>query len=243
MVSSATTQSPASARNASGFQAPEGIERIDAYLSVLAQRPDLVDDRTDMPVVTDRDTLVAFARSTGAAIGLVLITPFNLTLVDLVDIDGVLHPYARIIPAEAGGGVSVVACAISGAGRETTMLLVEQFRHATGRYHLELPRGFAHPGTSLAASARAELREETGYDAGQTRLLGEAFTDSGYLQQKMAVFCCTDLTFVGHRREPLERIRSVEAVRLIDLPALVRAGTVADAYVLQAAALLAMERH
>jgi 8-oxo-dGTP pyrophosphatase MutT (NUDIX family) len=47
------------------------------------------------------------------------------------------------------------------------VLLVRQFRHGTREVSLELPGGVVEPGQSPLETARRELMEETGYEAGE----------------------------------------------------------------------------
>jgi ADP-ribose pyrophosphatase len=56
------------------------------------------------------------------------------------------------------------------------LVMIEQFRHGTNTVELEIPGGTidAKDSTPLAAGLR-ELREETGYEAEEARLLGEIF--------------------------------------------------------------------
>ncbi len=56
---------------------------------------------------------------------------------------------------------------------DNRIVLVEQYRHAAGESHLEIPGGSTHPdqeGPQLAAER--ELLEETGYRAMDVRLIG-----------------------------------------------------------------------
>ena len=64
-------------------------------------------------------------------------------------------------------GVAVVA--LTDDGR---LLLVEQFRHGTRELSLELPSGLVDEGETPEAAARRELREETGFEGGEPRVLG-----------------------------------------------------------------------
>ncbi|MEZ5229157.1 MAG: NUDIX hydrolase [Acidimicrobiales bacterium] len=146
-------------------------------------------------------------------------------------------PYSRMIPAERGNDDAVVAFAVTGDRDDLSVLLIEQFRHATGRYHLEVPRGAAQPGMSLAQTAAAELSEETGYRANRVRLLGTTYTDTGILTQRMAIHLLTDLTYVGVVHEELELIRSVRAVPLDEVIRLAARGEITDGYLLQALAM------
>lgn len=78
--------------------------------------------------------------------------------------DGELHTFQV---AESPGGVAVIA--LTGDGR---MVMVEQFRHGPRRAGLELPSGVVDEGEGPEEAARRELREETGYEGGEPRVLG-----------------------------------------------------------------------
>ncbi|MDR2301513.1 MAG: NUDIX hydrolase [Deltaproteobacteria bacterium] len=51
------------------------------------------------------------------------------------------------------------------------VVLVNQFRHGTGEFSLELPGGVNEPGHSALETARRELMEETGYSSEDITLL------------------------------------------------------------------------
>lgn len=69
--------------------------------------------------------------------------------------------------AVSPGGVAVLA--VTDDGR---LVMVEQFRHGTRALSLELPSGVVDEGESPEEAARRELREETGYEGGEPRVLG-----------------------------------------------------------------------
>ncbi|MDR1657413.1 MAG: NUDIX hydrolase [Deltaproteobacteria bacterium] len=54
---------------------------------------------------------------------------------------------------------------------EGKFLLVDQFRHGSRDFCLEIPGGVVEPGQSLEETARRELMEETGYSAARLELL------------------------------------------------------------------------
>jgi 8-oxo-dGTP pyrophosphatase MutT (NUDIX family) len=78
--------------------------------------------------------------------------------------DGEAHTFHV---AESPGGVAVVA--LTDDGR---LVMVEQFRHGTRRLSLELPSGVVDDGEEPADAARRELREETGFEGEEPRVLG-----------------------------------------------------------------------
>jgi ADP-ribose pyrophosphatase len=92
------------------------------------------------------------------------------------------------------GAVAVVA--IDDADR---VLMVRQWRHATGGPLLEIPAGTLdrHPDGSLedhAVAAARELEEETGARAGTWRYLGSFYTAPGFTSELMHLYLATGLT-------------------------------------------------
>lgn len=92
------------------------------------------------------------------------------------------------------GAVAVVA--IDAADR---VLMVRQWRHATGGPLLEIPAGTLdrHPDGSIedhAVAAARELEEETGARAGSWRYLGSFYTAPGFTSELMHLYLATDIT-------------------------------------------------
>jgi ADP-ribose pyrophosphatase len=92
------------------------------------------------------------------------------------------------------GGVCVVAI-----DAQDRVLLVRQWRHATGRPLLEIPAGTLDrdaAGTveDHAGAAARELEEETGTRAGSWRYLGAFYTAPGFTSELMHLYLATDLT-------------------------------------------------
>ena len=62
------------------------------------------------------------------------------------------------------------------------LVMVEQFRHGSNTVELEIPGGMMDPGeTDPVATAVRELREETGYEGGNPRLLGKIWSNPAIL--------------------------------------------------------------
>lgn len=59
---------------------------------------------------------------------------------------------------------------------ERQLVMVEQYRHGSNTVELEIPGGMIDPrDVSPVAAGERELREETGYEGEQARLIGEIF--------------------------------------------------------------------
>ena len=58
--------------------------------------------------------------------------------------------------------------------KEGELVMIEQFRHGTEEMNLELPGGIIDKGEEAEASAKRELREETGYSSDKWILLGSS---------------------------------------------------------------------
>jgi ADP-ribose pyrophosphatase len=111
-----------------------------------------------------------------------------------------LHVFEDIVRLPAGrearrevvehiGAVTVVATA-----EDDRVVLVRQWRHATGRALWELPAGTREPDEAPAATARRELTEETGYAATDWRELGHGPVSPGYSSEEIWFFEAKGLT-------------------------------------------------
>ena len=78
--------------------------------------------------------------------------------------DGEAHTFHVAV---SPGGVAVLA--VTGDGQ---LVMVEQFRHGTRRPSLELPSGVVDDGEKPEEAACRELREETGFEGDEPRVLG-----------------------------------------------------------------------
>jgi ADP-ribose pyrophosphatase len=90
------------------------------------------------------------------------------------------------------------------------VLLVKQFRISIGRDIIEIPAGRIDNGERPETSARRELKEELGYEAGQLMQGASYFSSVGFLDEIVHIFLASDLTRTETNREVDEKIQEVK---------------------------------
>lgn len=85
---------------------------------------------------------------------------------------------------------SITVIPVTNDGR---ILFVRQYRMGAEDSLLELPAGVLENGEDPLEGARRELREETGMDAGELKLLGRAYLAPGYSSELMYFYLGRDL--------------------------------------------------
>ncbi len=91
------------------------------------------------------------------------------------------------------------------------VILVRQFRLATGGELLEIPAGTREPEEDADSCAQRELQEEIGYSAGRLELLGNVFPTPGYSTERFSLYRATSLL---PSRLPMEADEQLQVVRL-----------------------------
>lgn len=120
-----------------------------------------------------------------------------------VSVDRVRMPDGREVDMELvrhPGSAAVLPIAEAADGGEEVLLL-RQYRYATGGWLLEVPAGKRDPGESAADCARRELAEETGWAAAEVEPLGEIWPSPGVLAERIALFVARGLTPAEQRLE------------------------------------------
>ena len=123
------------------------------------------------------------------------------------------HPgAAAIVPLDADGNV----------------LLVRQYRHATGgEWLLEIPAGKLEPGEDPALGAARECEEETGFRPGELVPLGGIWTTPGFTNEWIHLFLARDLA-AGRQDLQEDEALSVERLPLGEALGLALAGGIDD---------------
>jgi 8-oxo-dGTP pyrophosphatase MutT (NUDIX family) len=98
---------------------------------------------------------------------------------------------------------SVVVLPVFANGR---ILLIRQFRYATGIFLWELVAGRKDPGETFVRAAHRELAEETGYTAKRMRKLMDVFPTPGFVTERMVIFLAAGLKEGKARPEEDEKI-------------------------------------
>lgn len=148
-----------------------------------------------------------------------------------LDVDTVRYPDGSTGELEMirhSGAAAVVPVASDPQGRDPTLLLLRQFRYATGGPLWEIPAGRLAPGEDPADCARRELSEEAGVTAGRLERLTSIWTTPGFTDERIHLFWASDLKAGAHAREQDEFIEVVPRT-LSDVLESIRSGELCDA--------------
>ncbi len=126
------------------------------------------------------------------------------------------------------GASAIVPFVSDPAGSDPQVLLLKQYRYATGGTLYEIPAGRLEPGEHPEACARRELLEETGCSAETMVPLTSMFTTPGFTDERIHLFLASGLTRGESRREADEFIE-VETVSLSTALQMVERGQIQDA--------------
>jgi 8-oxo-dGTP pyrophosphatase MutT (NUDIX family) len=118
---------------------------------------------------------------------------------------------------------------------ERRLVMIEQYRHGSGTVELEIPGGMMDPqDASPEAAGVRELREETGYEGEQARIIGQVFPNPAIMSNT----CFTVRVDNCRCLHPVEFDHGEDLVtRLVpadDIPGLVAAGKIRHSLVIAA---------
>ena len=132
------------------------------------------------------------------------------------------------------------AAAVVPVNRAGQVLLLRQFRYATGGWLLEVPAGKLDGGESPQACAQREVEEETGFRPGRLVRMGWIWTTPGFTDEKIWLYLATELAPATQNLQS-DEVLTVEAMPLDDAVELAASGEIRDAK--SVCALLRAGRH
>ncbi len=153
---------------------------------------------------------------------------------DEVQEPGGVHARRDVI--RHNGSVVVLAVDTSRNVKDPDILLIRQYRHAAGKFLLELPAGRIEPGEKLIPAAKRELIEDTGYRAKKWSHHVRYFASPGFLSEAMNVLLAEDLTLGNAAPEDDEKIE-ILMTPLSEVMRLIHAGKILDGKTLTAVLL------
>jgi ADP-ribose pyrophosphatase len=148
-----------------------------------------------------------------------------------LDVDTVQFPNGTIGQLEMlrHPGASAVLPFLDDPGSDDPrILLIRQFRHATGGDLWEIPAGRRDGDESHETTAVRELREETGYGCETLHKLTWIWTTPGFTDEVIHLYLATGLT-PGESARESDEILDVHIVRWSEAQAMIRRGEIVDA--------------
>ena len=136
-----------------------------------------------------------------------------------VRLDTVAMPNGREATREIVEHAPVVA--IVPVDENGDVVMVRQYRLATGDVMLEVPAGLVDEGEEIEVAAQRELQEEIGYRAGHLEPLSGFFVSPGFCTEFIHVFLAlglevSDLAADEDEDIVVERVPLAEAVQMVE---------------------------
>ena len=153
-----------------------------------------------------------------------------------LDVDTVRYPNGTVGDLEMlrhPGAAAVVPFLDDPSDENPRVLLIRQYRHATGDYLWEIPAGRRDAGEAPEATAVRELREETGYSCGSLRKLTWIWTTPGFTDEVIHLFLATDLV-PGETAREADEVLDLHTLRWSEVRTMIRDGAIVDAKTLSA---------
>jgi ADP-ribose pyrophosphatase len=123
---------------------------------------------------------------------------------------------------------SVVVLAVDESSGSPRVLLEKQYRHAAGRFLLELPAGRIDEGENALHAAKRELLEETGYSARSWKRVLHFWASPGFVAEAMSIYLARNLK-AGAAQPEDDEVIELKLVPIKKAVSLVLKGTIQDA--------------
>ena len=112
------------------------------------------------------------------------------------------------------------------------VIMVEQWRHGTRSVHLETPGGLMDDGETPEQSARRELLEETGYEAGEIIKLGTVHPNPAIQTNLQHYLLAKDCRKTAELKLDHAEDINVKLVPLADVPRMIETGGITHGIVI-----------
>jgi ADP-ribose pyrophosphatase len=153
-------------------------------------------------------------------------------IVDL-SIDTVRFPDGSVGELEFirhSGAAAVLPVLSDPAGEDPQVLLIRQYRYASGGFMYEVPAGRPdQPGEDWEVCARRELHEEAGLVAGNLRYLTTIYTTPGFTDEQIRLYMATDCTAVEGSQQDADEFIEPVVLHVSQVLAMIRDGEITDA--------------
>lgn len=126
------------------------------------------------------------------------------------------------------GAAAVVPFLTDPRDNDPQVLMIHQYRYATGGKLWEIPAGRLEPEEAPLTCAHRELLEETGCTAAAITPLTTMWTTPGFTNEKIHIFMATGLTR-GESRPEADEFIEVVALSLAEVLRKVESGEISDA--------------
>jgi len=123
---------------------------------------------------------------------------------------------------------SVVVLAVDESSGSPRVLLERQYRHAAGRFLLELPAGRIDEGESELHAAKRELLEETGYSARSWKRVLHFWASPGFVAEAMSLYLARGLK-AGAAQPEDDEVIELKLIPIKKAVSMVLKGTIQDA--------------
>jgi ADP-ribose pyrophosphatase len=147
-----------------------------------------------------------------------------------LDIDTVEFPNGHVGELEMlrhAGASAVLPFLDDPADPDPRILLIRQYRHATGGWLWEIPAGRRDGTESPETTAHRELAEETGYRCARLRHLTSIWTTPGFTDEVIHLFAAADLT-AGAMAHEANEVLEVHPTKWSKALEMVQNGTIND---------------
>ena len=126
------------------------------------------------------------------------------------------------------GASAVVPFLHDPAGVDTQVLLIRQYRYATGGYLYEIPAGRLNPSEDPRDCALRELKEETGCSAKHLEHLLTMYTTPGFTDERIHLFMASGLE-AGETRHEADEFLEPQPMLLSRALQMIEGGEIQDA--------------